>query len=652
MRFDQIRNNLIAPHLVCPYSYSCSPKTCKCCGFKACDCSFNCPAACKCSRDFAHSFDVVNCTNVSMNNMPMYLPATTTDLLFERNNLKKIQPFQFFGRFRLLNIDLSSNKIGFIEENSFNGLVKLRNLNLSNNYLQILLGYEFRDLNQLESLNLENNQIQFISNLTFTHLINIKYLNLKSNQLKHSMDYKIFFQFNQRLINFSFDMRGVGTHETVVYSNDLKDSINNSTTNKYPELSAADYYYSDYYEDSSTQSNDQNTFLQSEKLIENLLSSNRIKISDLAKQVLTNCILEKYKKLNEHKEEIILIKNFKRFKTDCLKNSNLNEDSNEKVNNLINKKENSIKHSALQVVTKSIVSQSFIILNYNTIIAGSALFIFILILFSIMLTVLVIKLQRSKKNNLLLKDQSETKNCQWKSLRSLFKTIRNKMNRFMSQKSDSKVIHYEQSIKNTRVYVHPNEDDYDIFIVYNKLDSDLVHNVIAPILRSKPYNFSVILQHSTYNKCQSTINSINSNTTSEESLHSSFYSLSCDSSNDFNVSFIKSSTLVLFVLSKHLLTEFEYNLSVKTPKHKKLAILADDLSVEICENILKPKKILRGQFDLDKMTFNFHCAKKCDEYDLMDEIRSSRMTSENNSVASSVFIRRADDSFSAKHVKV
>ena len=69
-------------------------------------------------------------------------------------------------------------------------------------------------------------------------------------------------------------------------------------------------------------------------------------------------------------------------------------------------------------------------------------------------------------------------------------------------------------------------------------------------------------------------------------------------------------------------------------------------------NILKPKKILRGQFDLDKMTFNFHCAKKCDEYDLMDEIRSSRMTSENNSLASSVFIRRADDSFSAKHVKV
>ena len=674
IEFKEIRNYLIAPVLVCPYRYSCSAKTCQCCGFRACDCSFNCPLSCKCTRDYAHTYDLVKCSNVSMSMIPNYLPISTTDLLLERNNLKKIQPFQFFGRFRLLNIDLSNNQIGFIEESSFNGLTQLRTLDISYNSLQILLGFEFKDLTQLERLNLENNQIQFISNLTFSYLIKLKYLNLKHNFLRHTLDYKLFFQFNHQLINLTIDLI---SHETSVYSNDLKNLLTNST--KDSDASKDYYYYSEYYDnsdsnqeyDTSTTKTNENQSLniQTENLIENLLNSDKHKLNNLNKQLLTDCIIEKFKSFNENKDnkEIVLIRNFKRFKANCLKSININELDQENDETIDESRiglfKKDTKYSALHLAKQGTQTQSFIILNYNTIIMGSLILIVILAIFSAMIAFLIVKLQRTKKNN-LIKSENQTEYCKFKTFRRFLNHIRKKCTNLMHKKNENKVI-YQQPVKKVRMYTHPPEDDesttrfnYDIFIVYNKLDSDLVHNVIAPILRSKPYNFSVALQHTFYKteSTESTINSIKTTVTTttdrSPSLTSSFYSLSCDSTSlqSDNSFLIKSSSLVLFVLSKNLFTENEYNLSVRTPKNKKLAILADDISTDIAESILKPKKILRGKFDLDQMTFNFYCANFNDEYDFMDELRCSQRTSENNSM-SSVFIQK-DEDIIGRNVKI
>ena len=381
-----------------------------------------------------------------------------------------------------------------------------------------------------------------------------------------------------------------------------------------------------------------------------------------------------------------MIRNFKRFKTNCLKNSNLNEETDEAAvpsglaeteQNRVGlfKKENT-KFSALHLANKP--NQPFIVLNYNTIFLGSIIMFFILIIFSTLLAILVIKLKRTKRSQIQLKDTAMHREyCYMSSFRYLLAVIRQKCNRLMGVNPDAKSIYQQPISKKVRVYAHPQEIEdededpskfnHDIFIVYNKLDSELVHNVIAPILKSKPYSFSVALQHCFY-KAQSADTSINSSslktnsTTVTEnctSMTSSFYSLSCDSViDDLSVSLIKSSSIVVFVLSNHMLTETEYNISMRTPKEKKFVILADEINPEIAESILKPKKILRGQFDLDKMTFNFYCADASrlneHEYDFLYEIRNSskNISSSEHSSFSSVVFRKDSDEKSPRHVKI
>ncbi len=204
-KFQPIRADLIAPALICPYEYQCSRETCACCDFTECDCAFHCPRQCTCARDFSGTFDIVNCTNVQLTSVPSYLPISTTNLQLRENRLKRIQPYEFFGRFNLAKLDLSYNQLGFIEEKSFQGLERLDTLKLSHNQLQILLGGEFKDLTSLEVLLLDNNRIQFISNVTFSCLIKLKYLNVRGNYLRHMLDHRKYFQFNTKLINLNVD---------------------------------------------------------------------------------------------------------------------------------------------------------------------------------------------------------------------------------------------------------------------------------------------------------------------------------------------------------------------------------------------------------------------------------------------------------------
>lgn len=130
---------------------------------------------------------------------------STTEISLSGNALKRVQPYQFFGRFRLGRIDLSHNNLAFIEEHSFNGLVQLKTLALSHNELQILLGYEFKDLGALEFLHLDHNRIQFVSNATFATLVSLQYLNLMGNPLRHLMETRVYFEFNLNLVNLSVD---------------------------------------------------------------------------------------------------------------------------------------------------------------------------------------------------------------------------------------------------------------------------------------------------------------------------------------------------------------------------------------------------------------------------------------------------------------
>lgn len=207
--FKPITHQSIAPYLICPYSHTCSPQSCNCCSTSTtttttCNCSYICPFQCKCARDFSNTFHTVNCSSSNLLTIPSNLPATSTHLYLNNNNIKRIGAYQFTNS--LVHIDLSNNNIAVIDEHAFDKLTRLRTLTLANNQLAFLLGYEFRELRSVETLQLDHNNIQYISsNGTFSAMLNLTYLDLTHNPLKHSIERAIFFKRNTRLRNLMVD---------------------------------------------------------------------------------------------------------------------------------------------------------------------------------------------------------------------------------------------------------------------------------------------------------------------------------------------------------------------------------------------------------------------------------------------------------------
>lgn len=518
-RFRPISNQLIAPELLCPYKYSCSAKKCECCGFRACDCSSHCPVSCKCVRDFANLLDLVNCTSANLTLIPNYLPSTTTEIRLDKNNLRRVHPYQFFGRFRLNLIDLSENQLGFIEENSFHGLNQLRVLKLSDNNLQILLGYEFRDLSQLEELYLDDNKIQFISNLTFSSLINLKVLNLLNNNLRHLLETKIYFEFNVNLLNLSLDNRVLSDLNSVNRLNFQNKKIGNFNFNR--------------------KKFDDNLYIPTVKSFINLKANSNQKYSDY----LVNCILNKFKLRVQFE-----IKNNRTFRASIGLSKSLNfDDLDPKILKLIlyekmkklkltceddyyyeNLDENRfiVKPKMLAQAQAPIAIENYeeepkpsiIVLNLNTILFGLVILFVSIIFISFFLAYLINKYKKNIAKN--------KNSC----LKILLKSLEKKLERKKASQNE-----YLQEIVPTT-----DKPAYDLFMVYNKVDSDLVNKLISPILRSKPYNFKVVLQHE------------KSYTNKPECL----------------TRLASSASFVLFVLSKNLFTDVEYDLSARLEREK------------------------------------------------------------------------------------
>jgi hypothetical protein len=120
--------------------------------------------------------------------------------------------------------------------------------------------------------------------------------------------------------------------------------------------------------------------------------------------------------------------------------------------------------------------------------------------------------------------------------------------------------------------------NYNFFMIYNKIEAEFVHNQIAPILKAKPYYYTIALQH----MMSAADNAMNSN-----------------SYNDY----IQNSSIVVFIVSKNLLTELEYKLVCKTPKYKRVVILIDNINENVVKKLIKPKKIIKWQFsEIDEIS--------------------------------------------------
>lgn len=137
--YSPIDRTIIAASLVCPYSSQC-------------------PSQCRCWRDYANTFDRVNCSASSLKSVPSRFPPSVTDIDLSGNTIESIRENQFAGLDSLARLDLSNNQILAIYRNAFASLAHLKTLDLSRNRLEFLLEYELSDLTQLLSLDLSHNR--------------------------------------------------------------------------------------------------------------------------------------------------------------------------------------------------------------------------------------------------------------------------------------------------------------------------------------------------------------------------------------------------------------------------------------------------------------------------------------------------------------
>ena len=187
--FQLIRGSrLIASTLRCPYK---APL---------------CPLACRCVRDFAGTYDLINCTHANLSSLPTHLPSNATRLLLAQNAIVRLAPRAIDELGLLVSLDLSRNGLSYIEKDAFCGLFALRTLRLSHNAIQILLGVEFgADLGALEELRIDYNRIQFVSNRTFAFLRSLRLLDLSGNMLVHALEPSVFFAGHQALLRVLVD---------------------------------------------------------------------------------------------------------------------------------------------------------------------------------------------------------------------------------------------------------------------------------------------------------------------------------------------------------------------------------------------------------------------------------------------------------------
>ena len=168
----------------------------------------------------------------------------------------------------------------------------------------------------------------------------------------------------------------------------------------------------------------------------------------------------------------------------------------------------------------------------------------------------------------------------------------------------------------------------------------LIETVIGPVLKGRPYNYKIALQHDT----QTSRGGDSSKATSQELVawrHSTsrgnYYNLNLV---EQFVDIINASSFVLFVLSKSLFTELEYRLCIETPKHKRLVLLADDIHDSIADSLLAPAQIFRGNFNFDfeqcrkgnRFGFNAEAEKSLLEADPLT-MKSSRLLKLSNSLS-------------------
>ncbi|XP_039229234.1 protein slit isoform X3 [Drosophila yakuba] len=136
-----------------------------------------CPPSCTCTGT------VVRCSRNQLKEIPRGIPAETSELYLESNEIEQIHYERIRHLRSLTRLDLSNNQITILSNYTFANLTKLSTLIISYNKLQCLQRHALSGLNNLRVLSLHGNRISMLPEGSFEDLKSLTHIALGSNPL-------------------------------------------------------------------------------------------------------------------------------------------------------------------------------------------------------------------------------------------------------------------------------------------------------------------------------------------------------------------------------------------------------------------------------------------------------------------------------------
>ncbi|XP_030632599.1 amphoterin-induced protein 3 [Chanos chanos] len=127
--------------------------------------------------------DILSCSSLGLEHIPVELPVTAATLDFNHNRLTKLEEGSFAGLPHLDTLRLAHNRLTRISPGTFKNTSHLRHLDLSSNQLHILEHHYFQELVCIEELLLFNNRITRVESKALTSLSNLRKAYLSHNRL-------------------------------------------------------------------------------------------------------------------------------------------------------------------------------------------------------------------------------------------------------------------------------------------------------------------------------------------------------------------------------------------------------------------------------------------------------------------------------------
>ncbi|XP_035376475.1 amphoterin-induced protein 3 isoform X2 [Electrophorus electricus] len=127
--------------------------------------------------------DILSCSNLGLEQVPMWLPATAATLDFNHNRMVRLEEDSFVGIPHLITLRVAHNRLSSLAPGTFRNSSSLRHLDLSSNHLYKVDNHYFQELVGMEELLLFNNHIARVESNALISLRSLRKAYLSHNRL-------------------------------------------------------------------------------------------------------------------------------------------------------------------------------------------------------------------------------------------------------------------------------------------------------------------------------------------------------------------------------------------------------------------------------------------------------------------------------------